>query len=75
VRVPGSVDAKPGRRFAATDRRSCVAKGCFATFDASAADEGTVRHCNRAGPDGGHALRWDGRAWQALEGLMQHDRS
>ena len=56
-------------------RQSCLTKGCYATLDASPADKGKVRHCNRAGPQGGHAQRWDGRRWQVIAGEMEHDRS
>ena len=55
-------------------RQSCVTQTCFATFDGARAQEGDVRHCNRAGPDGGHAHRWDGQSWQVVSGQMQHDR-
>jgi hypothetical protein len=55
-------------------RQSCLVKGCFATFEASPAAAGAVRHCNRAGPDGGHVHRWDGQRWQVAAGDMQHDR-
>jgi hypothetical protein len=54
-------------------RQSCVTKTCFATFEASPANVGEIRHCNRAGPDGGHPHRWDGTSWQVVEGHMQHD--
>jgi len=49
-------------------------KGCFATFEATPAATDAVRHCNRAGPDGGHVHRWDGQRWQVAAGDMQHDR-
>jgi hypothetical protein len=55
-------------------RESCATKTCFATFDGANAREGEVRHCNRAGPDGGHPHRWDGQRWQVVAGAMQHDR-
>ena len=55
-------------------RQSCLVNGCFATFR-SQAREGDVRHCNRTGPDGGHAHRWDGQHWQVVAGGMEHDRS
>jgi hypothetical protein len=57
------------------ERQSCLVQGCFATFEASPAREDEVRHCNRAGPDGGHVHRWDGQRWQAVVGDMQHDRT
>jgi len=63
------------RRLGFMQRQSCLSNGCFATFDASPADEGKVRHCNRAGPQGGHAQRWDGDCWKAVVGAMKHDRS
>jgi hypothetical protein len=56
-------------------RQACVTKTCFATFESSPANEGEIRHCNRSGPDGGHPNRWDGSAWQVVEGHMQHDRT
>ncbi len=55
-------------------RQPCITESCFATFDTTRVREGDVRHCNRAGPDGGHANRWDGQAWQVVAGRMQHDR-
>jgi hypothetical protein len=55
-------------------RQSCSTKLCFATFSATAGNEGETRHCNRAGPEGGHAHQWDGRTWQVVDGKMQHDR-
>jgi hypothetical protein len=63
--------------YAATtkQRQSCVTESCFATFEASAAQDGELRHCNRAGPDGGHAHRWDGERWRVVVGQMQHDRN
>jgi hypothetical protein len=67
-----SLDAKTRRVFASTKRQSCASEACFATFEATPTDEGAIRHCNRAGPDGGHAHRWDGRRWQLVAGLMQH---
>jgi hypothetical protein len=56
-------------------RQPCATKNCFATFSAESAHDGEVRHCNRAGPDGGHPHRWDGSTWQVLTGKMQHDRA
>jgi len=55
-------------------RQGCTNEGCFATFEGSKPRESDVRHCNRSGPDGGHANRWDGQRWQAVEGVMQHDQ-
>jgi hypothetical protein len=55
-------------------RQPCLAKGCFATFEASPAKDGEVRHCTRTGPDGGHVHRWDGAHWQVVAGSMEHDR-
>jgi hypothetical protein len=69
-----STDAGTRRTRGSTERQSCVTKACFATFEASKAAEGEVRHCNRAGPDGGHAHQWDGQRWQVVDGQMQHDR-
>ena len=60
--------------FGARQRQSCVTETCFATFAGNPADDGDVRHCNRAGPEGGHANRWDGTQWQVVSGSMQHDR-
>jgi hypothetical protein len=51
-----------------------VTDTCFATFDSSPARAEEVRHCNRTGPDGGHAQRWDGQSWQVVVGEMQHDK-
>ena len=56
-------------------RQSCLTKGCYATFEASPALEGEVRHCNRSGPDGGHVHRWDGQHWQVVAGRNEHARS
>jgi hypothetical protein len=56
-------------------RQPCLSKGCHATLEASAAHQGETRHCNRAGPDGGHVHRWDGQHWQVIAGDMEHDRS
>jgi hypothetical protein len=64
-----------GRMLGSVQRESCLSKGCFATFDGSPARTGEVRHCNRSGPDGGHAHRWDGQRWQVGVGTVQHDRS
>jgi len=58
----------------ANPRRGCAFKGCFATFSDAKPRDDEVRHCNRSGPDGGHANRWDGRSWQTADGAMQHDR-
>ncbi|HEV7525230.1 MAG TPA: hypothetical protein VGP92_09695 [Acidimicrobiia bacterium] len=62
------------RAFGSGERASCATDTCFATFDGTPAREDEVRHCNRGGPDGGHANRWDGTRWQAVSGRMQHDR-
>jgi hypothetical protein len=70
-----SRDAQSPLTFGSAERQPCVTDGCFATFEASPADEDEVRHCNRAGPDGGHAHRWDGQRWQVMAGQMQHDRT
>jgi hypothetical protein len=57
-------------------RQPCAAKNCFATFAGDTGRDGEVRHCNRAGPDGGHPHRWDGSSWQVVTGnRMQHDRA
>jgi hypothetical protein len=69
------LDAKTRRAFGSRDRQSCGTKNCFATFEAGPAHKDEVRHCNRAGPDGGHRHRWDGQKWQATDGRMQHDRA
>ena len=63
------------RKLGSMQRHACLTNGCVATFEASAAREGEVRHCNRAGPDGGHVHRWDGQRWQVVAGEMEHDRS
>ena len=70
-----STDAGSRGALRSSERQSCVSKACFATFEASRGAEGEVRHCNRAGPDGGHAHRWDGQRWQVVDGQMQHDRT
>ena len=70
-----SIDTHPRRGFGSAARQSCVNKACFATFEGSPAADDEVRHCNRGGPDGGHAHRWDGKQWQVVDGKMQHDRS
>jgi hypothetical protein len=57
------------------ERQPCLSEGCFATLDGSPARIDEVRHCNRAGPDGGHPHRWDGTRWLFVVGTMQHDRS
>ena len=69
-----SFDSRADRGFAPTQRQSCATDTCFATFDSSPARDDEVRHCNRSGPDGGHAQRWTGDAWQAVSGRMQHDK-
>ena len=61
--------------FGSTERQTCVTGTCFATFDGASPRDNEVRHCNRAGPDGGHAHQWDGQAWQVVSGKMQHDHS
>lgn len=58
-----------------SERQACQKKGCFATFEASAAQANEVRHCNRGGPDGGHPNRWDLTSWQIVAGAMEHDRT
>ena len=70
-----SLDATTRRGFGSAERQPCASKSCFATFEGSPANEGEVRHCNRGGPDGGHAHRWDGTSWQVVAGQMEHDRS
>ena len=57
------------------ERKECLTKECHATFDASPADKGKVRHCNRAGPQGGHAQQWDGKRWQVVSGKMEHNHN
>jgi hypothetical protein len=63
------------RGYGSSPRQSCTTESCFATFESAAAREDDVRHCNRSGPDGGHANRWDGEQWQTVSGRMQHDRT
>jgi len=55
-----------------TERGRCATDECHATFDASSPREGDVRYCNRAGPDGGHPARWDGRRWHVASDRMEH---
>jgi hypothetical protein len=69
-----SFGSRADRGFGASQRQSCATDTCFATFDSSPARADEVRHCNRTGPDGGHAQRWDGQSWQAVAGEMQHDK-
>jgi hypothetical protein len=57
------------------DREPCQKKGCFASFEATAARDDETRHCNRGGPDGGHPHRWDLTAWKVVTNTMEHDRS
>jgi len=63
------------RAAASEARQSCAAENCFATFEGSAAAADETRHCNRGGPDGGHAHRWDGHRWQLVAGRMEYDRT
>jgi hypothetical protein len=56
------------------ERQVCLTQECRAAFEASPAQLDDVRHCNRTGPDGGHAHRWDGARWQLQTGVMEHDR-
>lgn len=64
----------PSRVFA-MQRQQCSRQACHATFDSRAPQEQAVRYCNRSGPDGGHANRWTGTAWEAVADAMEHDRS
>jgi hypothetical protein len=73
--TPSAAGATPRHTFSSAARQPCVSENCFATFESGSPDEGDVRHCNRSGPDGGHAQRWDGRRWQVVTGRMQHDRT
>jgi hypothetical protein len=70
-----TLDESTRRAYGSVDRQPCAAKSCFATFEGSPANEGDVRHCNRAGPDGGHAHRWDGQSWQVVVGRLEYDRT
>jgi hypothetical protein len=56
-------------------REQCSGQSCHATFDSSAPQDGTVRYCNRSGPDGGHANRWSGMKWEPMVDIMEHDRT
>ncbi len=56
-------------------REECRTEACRATFETSAPHDGTVRYCNRSGPDGGHPSRWDGSRWQAVANRMEHDHA
>jgi hypothetical protein len=58
-----------GREDRLTRRQQCSTDGCFASFSGGAALDGEIRRCNRAGPDGGHASRWDGQRWQRAGGV------
>jgi len=62
-------------RAGLSGRQPCRQNGCFASFDAAPAKSEEIRHCNRAGPDGGHPHRWDATEWQLVAGSMEHDRS
>jgi hypothetical protein len=62
-----------GSTGGASTRQTCGATTCFATFEVGGVD-GDVRHCNRAGPDGGHIHRRDANGWQLVTGHMPHDR-
>jgi hypothetical protein len=73
VRGDAERSATPGSTSGTPTRQACGATACFATFEVGAGDD--VRHCNRAGPDGGHTHRRDGDAWQVVAGTMQHDQS
>jgi hypothetical protein len=66
------LSAKTWRGSGSADRQACAAKNCFATFSAGSPKPDETRHCNRAGPDGGHTNRWDGKQWQVVTGQMQH---
>jgi len=56
-------------------RVQCSKESCYATFDGRVPEVGTVRFCNRTGPDGGHASRWSGSQWEPVVHSMEHDRS
>jgi hypothetical protein len=58
----------------AVDRQTCGLSTCFATFAGGPARRGELRHCNRAGPDGGHPHEWNGERWIVAVGKMEHDQ-
>jgi hypothetical protein len=64
----------PPLAFDTAAHQTCGTATCFASFEAGTAREGEVRHCNRSGPSGGHAHRWDGGQWVVVDGQMKHDR-
>ena len=75
VRGDADRSGPPRGAGAAPSRQPCGATTCFATFDVEVgAVDDDVRHCNRAGPDGGHIHRRDANGWQLVTGHMQHDR-
>jgi hypothetical protein len=67
-----SPDARVPQRFSSPEHRTCGTDTCFATFEVGAARDGEMRHCNRSGPGGGHAHRWDGAQWRVVTGKTEH---
>ena len=59
------------RTYGSSAHQTCGTTTCFATFESGPARQNEVRHCNRSGPSGGHAHRWDGERWLVV-GTMQH---
>jgi hypothetical protein len=55
-------------------RQQCGTEACRATFEVGTPHDGTIRFCNRSGPDGGHPSRFDGQSWQAVADHMEHDQ-
>jgi hypothetical protein len=69
-----TLDAISRRASGPAKRQACAAENCFATFEDSPPRPGETRHCNRGGPDGGHAHHWDDGSWHLVSGRMEHDR-
>ena len=70
----GTLAATSHRPSGPAKRQPCAFENCFATFEDSPGRQDEIRHCNRGGPDGGHAHRFDENSWQLVTGRMEHDR-
>ena len=70
----GTLTATTSRASGPAKRQPCAYENCFATFEDSPGRQDEIRHCNRGGPDGGHAHRFDENCWQLVAGRMEHDR-
>jgi hypothetical protein len=69
-----SLDRRVTGAGAYTRREPCMTQTCFATFSGTTAGVDEIRYCNRPGPEGGHAHRWNGDRWSSMTGAMEHDR-